>query len=258
VARNWLIVLLVLAVATGAVFALVPEIDLAVAGWFHALEARADFAAAWAVLAFIRDIGPYVIGAAVAPAIITAVMKVIWPRRPSPMTSRAALFLISTLLLGPGLLVNGALKEGWSRARPGMVTQFGGDYAFTAWWDPRGTCDSNCSFVSGETSASVWLAAPAMLTPPAWRVAAYGGVAVFALLISFVRMLVGGHFLSDILFAAIFTGLVIWGVYGVVFRWLPHFTDAVLDRFLERLGGALTRPFAFFGAGRDARPDKPA
>ena len=40
------------------------------------------------------------------------------------------------------------------------------------WWDPRGTCPDNCSFVSGDVSGGFWTMAPAALAPPAWRVAA--------------------------------------------------------------------------------------
>jgi membrane-associated phospholipid phosphatase len=135
-----------------------------------------------------------------------------------------------------------------------MVTEFGGTMPFKPWWDPRGACRANCSFVSGETSSAVWLAAPALLVPVPWRYAALGGVAVYACAIAFMRLLFGGHFLSDVIFAAIFTGLVIWTVHGLLFRWRLRPSDQAIDVRFERAGNALRRVVAaivpFKGAGR--------
>jgi membrane-associated phospholipid phosphatase len=136
-----------------------------------------------------------------------------------------------------------------------MVTTLGGDMAFKPWWDPRGACQANCSFVSGETSSAVWLAAPALLVPVPWRQAVLGGVAVYACAIAFMRLLLGGHFLSDVIFAAILTGLVIWTVHGLLFRWRISPSDQTIDGWFERAGNALRRIVAaivpFKSIGRD-------
>jgi membrane-associated phospholipid phosphatase len=159
------------------------------------------------------------------------------------------------------VLVNGLLKEGWSRPRPGSVTEFGGELRFMPWWDPRGACDSNCSFVSGETSSAVWMTAPAMLAPLPWRYAALGAAALYGAGFAFIRLLAGGHFLSDVIFAAIFTGLVIWLVHGFLFRWPAtrrdgsSLDDSSLDSRLEKLGRGMTRIFASWMPSRNARPD---
>jgi len=34
-----------------------------------------------------------------------------------------------------------------------------------------------------------------------------------------MRVAMGGHFLSDILFAGVFTALAIWVLHGAIFRW---------------------------------------
>ena len=121
--------------------------------------------------------------------------------------------------------------------------------------DPRGACQANCSFVSGETSSAVWLAAPALLLPAPWRYAALGGVAVYAGAVAFMRVLLGGHFLSDVIFAAVFTGLVIWTVHGLLFRWRISPSDQTIDGCFERAGNALRRVVAaivpFKSIGRD-------
>jgi hypothetical protein len=61
---------------------------------------------------------------------------------------------------GAGLMANVLLKDHWGRSRPIDVTQFGGNERFVAWWDPRGNCASNCSFVSGDVSGAFWTVAP--------------------------------------------------------------------------------------------------
>ena len=85
------------------------------------------------------------------------------------IAGRAVVFLITTLALAPGLMANLILKDHWGRPRPYTITEFNGDAQFIPWWDPRGGCDANCSFVAGEGASSFWTLAPAALAPPAWR-----------------------------------------------------------------------------------------
>jgi len=258
VARTSFIILVFLGVLTGIIFAADPSLDLQVASFFHDLAAQPGGRRFDQVIDIVRQAGPLVIIAAVAPAVVALVMKIFWPLRPTLISTRAALFLIASLALGPGLLVNVVLKEGWARPRPGMVTEFGGDYAFMPWWDPRGACDSNCSFVSGETSSAVWMMAPAMLAPPPWRYVALGTAGVYSIAFASMRMLTGGHFLSDVIFAAIFTGLVIWTVHGFLFRWpATRLEEDALNAMLGRLGRSVMRIFLPPAQSRSARPDKP-
>jgi lipid A 4'-phosphatase len=258
-ARILFIILVALGVLTGIIFAVDPSLDLQVASFFRNLVFRPELRPFDLVNEIVRQSGPFVIVAAIAPAVIAVVIRTFWPMRPTRMSARAALFLIASLAVGPGLLVNGVLKEGWARPRPGMVTEFGGDYAFMPWWDPRGTCDSNCSFVSGETSSAVWMTAPALLVPAPWRYTALGIAGLYSGVVAALRMLAGGHFLSDVIFAAIFTGLVIWTVHGFLFRWpATRPDDDALDAMLEKFGRAIARFFAGFAPTREPRPDKPA
>jgi lipid A 4'-phosphatase len=257
VARTSFIILVVLGVLTGVIFAVDPSLDLQVAHFFREMAAQPQVHRFDRVVDMVRQAGPLIIVAAAAPAVGALAARIFWSRRPPIMSSRSALFLILSLALGPGLLVNGLLKEGWARPRPGMVTEFGGEYRFMPWWDPRGGCDSNCSFVSGETSSAVWMAAPAMLAPPPWRYAALGAAGLYSLGFAFIRLLAGGHFLSDVIFAAIFTGLVIWAVHGLLFRWpATRLEESALNARLGKLGRGLTRVFTASIQARGARPDK--
>jgi membrane-associated PAP2 superfamily phosphatase len=229
-----------------------------VASFFRDLAAQPAVHRFDQLIETVRQVGPLVIIAAIAPAVVALLTKIFWPLRPTLISTRAALFLIASLVLGPGLLVNVILKEGWARPRPGMVTEFGGDYRFMPWWDPRGACDSNCSFVSGETSSAVWTTAPAMLLPAPWRYVALGASGLYGIAFAFMRMLTGGHFLSDVIFAAIFTGLVIWTVHGLLFRWpATREEEHALNAMLEKWGRSVTRIFVPTAHSRSARPDKP-
>jgi lipid A 4'-phosphatase len=259
VARTSLIILVFLGVLTGVIFAADPSLDLRAASFFYDLAAQPGVRRLGPIVETARQVGPLVIIAATAPAAFTLVIRMFWPARPALISTRAALFLIMSLVLGPGLLVNGVLKEGWARPRPGMVTQFGGDYTFMPWWDPRGACDSNCSFVSGETSAAVWMTGPAMLLPPPWRYVALAAAGLYGIAFAFIRLLAGGHFLSDVIFAAIFTGLVMWTVHGFLFRWpATRVKERALNAMLERLGSGMTRFLLSATQSRGPRHDKPA
>ena len=256
-ARTVFVVLAGLAVLTGIVFAVAPGLDLAVASHFHEIGVREKMPRLYRAIEIARTLEPVVTALAIAPAIGVLVIKMFWPKRPTLMPARAALFLILSLALGPGLLVNAVLKDHWSRPRPGMVTALGGAMDFKPWWDPRGACEANCSFVSGETSSAVWLTAPALLLPMPWRYAALGAVAVYASAIAFMRILLGGHFLSDVIFAAIFTGLVIWTVHGLLLRWRIGPSDQTIDAWFGRAGNALRRLFAAIFPFKGARKDEP-
>jgi lipid A 4'-phosphatase len=256
-ARIIFIILTGLAVLTGLVFAVAPGLDLAVASFFHEVAVRATMPRLYRAIEVLRFLEPVITTLAIAPAIAIVALKMFWPKRPTLMPGRAALFLIVSLVLGPDLLVNAVLKEHWSRPRPGMVTGLGGAMDFKPWWDPRGACPRNCSFVSGETSSAVWLVAPALLVPAPWRTIAIGGAAVYATAVAFMRVLIGGHFLSDVIFAAIFTGLVIWATHGLFFRWRIRPSEQEIDAWFERAGNALRRLFAAIIPIKGARPDEP-
>ena len=152
------------------------------------------------------------------------------------VSARAALFLVATMALGPGLLVNVGLKDYWGRPRPIDVTQFGGSEHFVAWWDPRGDCPKNCSFVSGDVSGAIWTMAPAALVPPPWRALAYGAALALGVGMAAARMVAGGHFFTDVVFAGVFTYLIIWVMHGLIYRWpRTRLSDADVEGALERI-----------------------
>jgi len=180
-----------------------------------------------------------------APACLAIIGKLIMPRRRMPVGGRAALFLVLTMAMGPGVLANVILKDHWGRARPIDVKELGGAYRFTAWWDPRGDCPDNCSFIAGEPSGAFWTLAPAALAPPQWRLLAYGGALAFGAAVGLLRIAGGGHFFTDVAFAGVFIFLLIWATHGLIYRWpLTRTTDDAVERPLVQAAAAMRRAVA--------------
>jgi len=75
--------------------------------------------------------------------------------------------------LGAGLLVNGLLKKTRTGA-PEQTVEFGGPWRFRPFENFDGDCRSNCSFASGEVSASAVDAGPGAARAAGFRVAAIG------------------------------------------------------------------------------------
>ena len=119
------------------------------------------------------------------------------------MTGRTIFYLLTTLIVGPGLIVETLLKPHSGRARPEDLTMFGGDAVYTPPLWPADACASNCAFVSGHAALAFWITAYAFIVPPAWRrPAIVAGVAV-GLVVGTVRVMQGGHFPSDIAYAGV-------------------------------------------------------
>lgn len=129
---------------------------------------------------------------------------------------RVWLYVVLIYLLGPSLLVDGIVKRMWGRARPADTLEFGGSLQFTPPYEFSDQCVKNCSFVSGEVSGAVALAASLLLLlevlgkplSAGTRAFLRAAILVLPLLIALQRIAAGRHFLSDAIFAALFTALV--------------------------------------------------
>jgi lipid A 4'-phosphatase len=98
------------------------------------------------------------------------------------------------------LVVNVILKNMWGRVRPNDISYFGGIHDFTPWYKISNSCTSNCSFVSGDSSVGFLLIVFYFITKK--RVYLYLGL-VLGSVLGFVRVIAGGHFISDIVFSQI-------------------------------------------------------
>ena len=193
---------LLLFAASLLIFTVFPELDLQVASWFYEPEGGFQWRQLLPVIMSYeffkaRSVGWVVI---VLLAYLAHAMT-----RPIPVPAKrnAALFLLVMIVAGPILLVNSGLKDHWGRARPSQVQQFGGDRIYSPPLQPAAQCERNCSFVSGHAAAGFALIGLYWTTKRRrWLIA---GIALGSM-VGLGRMIQGGHFLSDIIFA-------FWAVY---------------------------------------------
>ncbi len=228
---------LLLTVLAALVFSLWPGIDLAVST--AAMRAAGDPADgappyAWGQLALVQ--ASYWSVPTLGRLALLASL-VLWWRRPpaSPFWRRwraRAPWIVAMLVLGVWLLVNEGFKEHWGRPRPGAVATLGGELPFRSIAQPSSLCGSNCSFPSGHAAQGYAVMVAGLLAAPHRRRAwARAGLAA-GLLIGAGRVLQGGHFLSDILFA----GLMVWGVTLLLRAWAVRLRWRRRQRSLARPG----------------------
>src|ERR1700759_5627042 len=147
--RTGLAVALGIALVVGLVFGFYPELDLRLERLFSGYTVyglgfglRIDPA-----MMAVRDATIWFMTAVAVLTVVALAIKIVLPRTRLLVPGRAIVFLLATLALGPGLFTNVLVKDHWGRPRPIDVTAFGGADQFVPWWDPRGTCPKNCSFV---------------------------------------------------------------------------------------------------------------
>ena len=133
-------------------------------------------------------------------------------------------FLLCCLLLGPGILVNLVIKNNsLGRPRPVHIQQFGGEHTFAPAFHYSGACQKNCSFVSGHAAIGYYFIALAWaLRRRYWLfIGLLSGLAIGG-----VRIVQGGHFLSDVIFSG----------------WVIYFTCMGLARVFSLNFSATNKP----------------
>jgi lipid A 4'-phosphatase len=132
--------------------------------------------------------------------------------------SKILLYLIITLIIGPGLIVNSILKEHFGRARPKSVIEFGGASTFSSLLVFSDQCSTNCSFSSGHAAAGYYFTSFSFIAPRRYfRRLFYSGV-LFGSAIGLVRIIQGGHFSSDVLFSFLVVLIVNYGTKILFFK----------------------------------------
>lgn len=207
--------------AVTLVYLIDPSLDLRVSGLFYSAsrgfylggEPWAHFIAVYLIpgLSWILGIG------------LVAGLAWVWGRRStSGRWRRVVSYLAAAYALGPGLLTNLLLKDHWGRARPLHVLAFGGQRLFTSPLLPADQCPTNCSFPSGHVSVPFFLMAFVFLIPDRHRRRwATVAVVAFGLLVGFERIVQGKHFLSDVLYSALFNTGLAWVLYRLIVNRSP-------------------------------------
>ena len=204
-----LLALVGLSVSAAFVFTFEPGIDLAVSALFF--DGTRFIAANHAGLQMFRELIWWVSIAICLFALFMAVATTLRRSASVRIAPRVWWFVVLVYVTGPIVMANLILKDHWGRARPRAVEEFGGDRAFSPALEIVEECARNCSFVSGEASGAVatalvlsLLIAPALERARAVFHSVVWSVALFA---SVLRIAMGGHFLSDVVFAGLFTAI---------------------------------------------------
>src|SRR5271169_4008585 len=119
--RTALIFALLFATGAGLAFGLFPAVDLRIAQAFYELTHASHNVLALRLLraaSILREFGFWVEILLIVPPIFAVIIKLFLPRTKMLISGRAIVFLIASMTLGPGLLVNVELKSHWGRPRP--------------------------------------------------------------------------------------------------------------------------------------------
>lgn len=131
---------------------------------------------------------------------------------------KVSLYLVLVMAIGPGLIINVLLKDQWGRPRPRNVVEFGGKYRYELPLQIDRTSPGK-SFPSGHVSMAFYFFAPALLLRRSGRksyLAAFGMTLLFGSVMGMVRIFQGGHFFSDVVWAAVIVWLVSYTLYYIM------------------------------------------
>lgn len=214
-----LLVTAILSLIAAALFIAWPALDVEVASRLYIGDNRFILSHGKIWVFYDEYIRPALRYLLIALALWT--LWLLW-RRPArrPTYVRRVAFVVAVILIGPILIVEAGLKSHSGRARPGDIVEFAGDKTYTPPWVFTDQCDTNCSFVSGDAAAafaSLALALLAVRRRGLWIAASV----LFGLAIGALRMSVGGHFFSDVIFA----GLIVAAVTALSYRFILEGRD---------------------------------
>lgn len=127
----------------------------------------------------------------------------------------SAFFLFFTAIIGPGLIVNTVLKDNFGRARPKQIREFNGNKEFTSAFVITDQCKRNCSFSSGHAAMGFYFTAIAYIASTLYFTRIYLLGIVFGASVGLSRIIMGGHFASDV----VTSGLIVILLNHLIFIW---------------------------------------
>jgi len=191
------------------VFALFPELDIAASSFFYK-EGAGFYLSDTFPFSFLHKRLGVILGVSILGLLLALLYQIKTKKVLKYLDKKAIGFLLTFLLLGPGLITNVFFKEYSGRVRPVHTEVFGGEKAFTPYYSLNGACQTNCSFISGHAAAGFFfLAFGYVMRSRKVFFLALG----FGVLMALTRVVQGGHFLSDVAFAFIVNFIVLKVLY---------------------------------------------
>ena len=157
---------------------------------------------------FIRSLRSFLKDSMIAISIVSFLLIMVnffFKKKKKPILKPRTNLILIGFIVGPvigcGLIANFYFKDNWGRARPINIQEFGGEKIYTQPFIISDQCERNCSWISGEASAAFsFIAGTIILKNPIFLILNI----IFGIIVSFCRIAMGGHFLSDNIFAMIF------------------------------------------------------
>ncbi len=211
-----ILALLLAAVALCLIFRQWPQIDLAATQYFYDSGAH-RFDPFLHLLGLVCKRGIYIFNDVWIPLLIAGNLIFFLNRARTQWLglNRAQwAFLIAVMALGPGLSVAVA-KQYFHRPRPVEIVQFGGTQPYVPPF-ARGTAHGE-SFFSGHAATGFYFCAFALLERRHRR-RRYAFGLLLGGIIGLSRIIMGAHFVSDILFSGLFMLLVMYLLLATIFR----------------------------------------
>lgn len=219
-----LVVVLAIAVPVAALLSVDPGPDLWATALFY--DSKLGFVASyeepWVTLRKFLKVAGLGLALGFAATIAHRVLRgtYLWA-----LDWRAIVYIVAVIAIGPGLVVNGVLKEHWGRARPSQTTDFGGAKTYSPPLVVADQCAGNCSFVSGDAAWGFAFVSFGFLgrSRRQRRLCFAGGLA-FGTAMGLLRIAQGGHYLSDIFYSGVITVGLAWLLYDLLIRrgWLDR------------------------------------
>jgi lipid A 4'-phosphatase len=208
--------LLLASLLAAALPAIWPSLDIAAAAFF--LQANPPLnPSQWYWVYWVNEYTPDIFRVLVMLCVIAWLIATLTPRL--RRFALAIAFVGLSVALGPGLTTY-MVKEHQLRARPFDVVEFGGARQFTPALTAANQCVDNCAFVSGHVACGFFFASLMLLDARRrwWWITA--GVSA-GLLIGLARMVVGAHWLSDVLWAfpiTLFSSWIVWNFLALFYH----------------------------------------
>ncbi len=206
--RTWPVVSPLLGLLLASLLIRWTDFDLMIAGLFYDRVDNLwtyELAQPWLTIYRQGTLPSIVVG--IGGAVVALFGRWILPRpewRDSMAIRRAGIFLALMLVLGPGLIVNVGFKHLWGRPRPIQCVEFNGEKEFLPVGNWAHERSRNSSFPSGHAAVAFYLMAPGFVIGrqrPRLTTGCFVVGILFGFGMGLTRVVQGGHFVSDVLWA---------------------------------------------------------
>ena len=183
------------------IFVIFPSFDIKISELFYLKEFGFKYKEHYAVVLFYNAI-PLLTKTFVFICILYLLYILIKSKNFKKALSSWAFFLIISALIAPGITVNSLLKENFGRARPREIVEFGGTKNFSRAFAFSDQCPKNCSFSSGHAAMGYYFSSIAYVARSLYFARIYITSILFGSIVGLSRIIMGGHFASDIIVSA--------------------------------------------------------